>query len=213
MVPASRPRVALVRQPVSRDPKNGQLARLDPSLSMRLTPPLEPGLPPIACEDAEVLILGSFPGGRSLAEQRYYAHRQNRFWPVMERLTGVPPTAPYDERTAALRAHRIALWDVLASCERPGSMDSAIVRASERPNDFSWFFETHRRVRGVCFNGRTAAALFARHVVPEEFWTSSDLSFLILPSTSPAHASMRTPELAARWEAAIRHLAGLTASA
>lgn len=172
---------------------------------------LADGLPPISRPDARVLVLGSFPGGRSLAERRYYAHGQNRFWPVMAAFTGVAATAAYDVRTAALLERRIALWDVLASCERPGSMDAAIVRASERPNDFSAFFERHGAIDAVCFNGRTAAALFARHVVPEDFWAASGLAFIMLPSTSPAHAAMRTPALADQWAATLRRLVSSSA--
>jgi hypoxanthine-DNA glycosylase len=165
--------------------------------------PVHPGLPPISRRDARVLILGSFPGERSLAMRRYYAHGQNRFWPTVAHLTGTGADVPYAARLDALTAHGIALWDVLASCERRGSMDQAIVRGSEVVNDFSGFFASHADLRAVFFNGRAAADLFARHVVPEDLWDGSGLVFGKLPSTSPAHAAMRADELAARWRSAI----------
>jgi TDG/mug DNA glycosylase family protein len=171
------------------------------------------GLPPVATPDAVVLVLGSYPGAQSLAMRRYYAHGQNRFWRTIGTITGTPADVPYETRLAALTAHRIALWDVLETCERPGSMDHAIVRESEVPNDFAAFLERHDALRGVFFNGRAAAALFARHVLPEEYWNDTGLVFGKLPSTSPAHAAMRADELAARWRDAILPLLSSRAEA
>jgi hypoxanthine-DNA glycosylase len=171
------------------------------------------GLPPVASRDAMVLVLGSYPGAQSLATRRYYAHGQNRFWATMGRIVGVQESAPYEERLCALRAHRVALWDVLATCEREGSMDADIVPDTEVVNDFAGFFARHRAIRGVCFNGRTAAALFARHVLPEDFWGESDLLFQVLPSTSPAHAAMRARELADHWDRAINRVLPVSSSA
>lgn len=176
------------------------------------TPPesTRAGLAPITNSAARVLILGSFPGRRSLEEQRYYAHGQNRFWRAMERITSMPSSAPYDERIAALRASGVALWDVLASCERRGSLDADIVRGSEEPNDFATFLDAHPALRGVCFNGRAAAALFSRHVLPDTYWEDTGLLFLALPSTSPAHASIGVDALAARWFDALAPLLGVS---
>lgn len=166
------------------------------------------GLPPVHASDAKVLVLGSFPGVRSLAEQQYYAHPQNRFWPTMGSVCGFEPRAPYAERVRGLRTCRVALWDVLGACTRVGSLDSAIVIGTEEPNDFGSLFERCPRIRGVLFNGQKAAQSFARHVVPEEFWAGSGLEFVVLPSTSPAHAAMRPPELAGRWREALGALIG-----
>lgn len=177
-------------------------------------PTYEPaGLPPVASRDAMVLVLGSYPGAQSLATRRYYAHGQNRFWGTMSRIVGVGESAPYEERLCALRAHRVALWDVLATCEREGSMDADIVPGTEVVNDFAAFFARHRAIRGVCFNGRTAAALFSRHVLPEDVWDDSDLLFQVLPSTSPAHAAMRARELADHWDRAINRVLPVSSSA
>lgn len=161
------------------------------------------GLAPVFASGARVLVLGSFPGERSLAEQQYYAHPQNRFWPTMGVACGFDPRMPYQHRVDALRACGVALWDVLGACVRVGSLDSAIVLGSEVPNDFGALFERCTGIRGVLFNGQKARQSFARHVVPEEFWDGTGLTFMTLPSTSPAHAAMRPIELARRWHAAL----------
>jgi len=127
------------------------------------------GLPPILAPGARVLILGSFPGARSLAEARYYAHPQNRFWHTVAPVVGCAAGAPYEARTDALRRGGVALWDVLASCERSGSLDSAIIPGSEIPNDIGDLLEQSSALRCVLFNGRKAAEMFARLVVPEEY--------------------------------------------
>lgn len=98
---------------------------------------------PIAAPDAEILILGSMPGRASLAAGQYYAHAQNAFWRIMAELLGFDATAPYAERTQALKSARIALWDVLHSCEREGSLDTNIDRETLVANDFAAFLREH----------------------------------------------------------------------
>ncbi len=166
------------------------------------------GLPPVLGPDARVLILGSFPGERSLAEQRYYAYPQNRFWPTMGAVCGFDPRGPYDARLGALRRCGVALWDVLGACVRVGSLDSAIVPGSEEPNHFGELFARCPAIRGVVFNGQTAKRSFARLVVPEEFWPDAGIAFSLLPSTSPAHAALRPAEVAAQWRAALGPFVG-----
>ncbi len=82
------------------------------------------GFPPVAGADARILVLGSLPGDRSISEQQYYAHPQNAFWPIMRELFGIE--GDYSVRCKRLIENRIALWDVLHSSVRPGSMDSDI---------------------------------------------------------------------------------------
>jgi hypoxanthine-DNA glycosylase len=157
---------------------------------------------PIADARARVLVLGSMPGERSLAQREYYAHPQNRFWRILATLTGVAHDAPYAVRIASLKDAGIALWDVLASCRRESSLDSAIERASMRANDFAAFFAAHPRLTHVCFNGATAEAVFRRHVratLPER-----PIRYERLPSTSPAHAGMPAAQKARRWRTALR---------
>lgn len=162
------------------------------------------GLPPIGGPCPSVLILGSFPGARSLADGQYYAHPQNRFWHILAPVIDRAPDAPYEARTDALRLAGVAVWDVLASCERRGSLDSGIVRGSEIPNDFSALMGRRPALQRVLFNGRRAAEMFSRLVVPEDLWLDLGVALHVLPSTSPANASVRLDALRTSWTAALR---------
>lgn len=153
--------------------------------------------PPIAAPHARLLVLGSMPGAASLAAGQYYAHPRNAFWPIMGALYGFDPRAAYAERVACLQAAGVAVWDVLASCVRPGSLDSAIDATSAQPNDFRAFFAAHQGIRRVYFNGAAAEAAYRRHVLPQGAW--ADLPALRLPSTSPAHAALDLARKAEAW--------------
>lgn len=154
------------------------------------------GFPPIAAPDARVLILGTLPGQASLTARQYYAHPRNAFWPILGTIAGFAPDAPYEARVAALVRARIAVWDVCEAAVRPGSLDSAIAADSVKPNDFATFFAHHRHVARVCFNGGTAARLYRRHALPDR-----GIEFVVLPSTSPAHAAMNLAAKRRRWVA------------
>jgi hypoxanthine-DNA glycosylase len=144
------------------------------------------GFPPIERDDASVLILGSLPGQASLAAHEYYAHPQNAFWQIMRELTGAEGS--YAERCESLRAASIAVWDVLASSVRPGSMDADIQLDSAVANDFRSFFSTHPALRLVGFNGRKSEQMFQKFVGRHD--GDANLRFELLPSTSPAYASL-----------------------
>lgn len=154
-----------------------------------------------------ILILGSMPGAASLAAQRYYAHPRNLFWPIMARLCGFDPALDYPLRLRALTSTGIALWDVLARCERPGSLDTAIVRSSERPNPIEALLSAHTTIRLVACNGGTAHALFRRHIVPVIAPdVAGRIEVLRLPSTSPANASMSPALREHAWQCLARWL-------
>lgn len=155
--------------------------------------------PPIERADAHVLILGSMPGEASLRAGQYYAHPHNLFWPIMCGLLDIAPSAPYREKAHALQSARIALWDVLRSCRRKGSLDSGIDDASLVPNDFAAFFRHHPDIRRVFFNGTKAEACYRRHVLP--FIVPKNIEYLRLPSTSPANASISREHKLAAWRA------------
>ena len=159
------------------------------------------GFPPVADARARCLILGSMPGAASLAAGAYYAHPRNAFWRIMGELVGAGPQLPYAERLLRLQEAGIALWDVLAACERPGSLDADIVPASVRSNDFRGFLAAHPQIERVCFNGTAAENLFRRHVLPA--LENAGLRLLRLPSTSPAHAARGYEEKLAAWRTAI----------
>jgi double-stranded uracil-DNA glycosylase len=158
---------------------------------------------PIAAAGARVLILGSMPGERSLAAGQYYAHERNLFWTIMGALIGAGPELSYPARVRRLCANGIALWDVLAACERRGSLDAAIRPDSIRVNAFAPFFRRHPRITHVFFNGGTAERLFLTRVLPILPEPAAGLTMQRLPSTSPAYAAMRAADKLAKWRAVI----------
>jgi hypoxanthine-DNA glycosylase len=146
--------------------------------------------PPLAGADARILILGSMPGRVSLEHNEYYAHPRNAFWRIMGDCFGCGPELAYAERARCLQGHGVAVWDVLKSCIRAGSLDSDIDADSERPNDVRAFLRAHRQLRFIYFNGGKAEQAFRKHLgarIAREF---PQLSRARLPSTSPAHAGL-----------------------
>ncbi len=158
--------------------------------------------PPIAAADARVLILGSMPGEASLAAGEYYAHPRNAFWPIMGALLGFDPALPYAERARRLAAAGVALWDVAQSCVRPGSLDARMRDIT--PNDFAPFLAAHPGIRHVFFNGAKAEELFVRLVLRRGI--AAGIPRRRLPSTSPAHASLRPDEKRERWRIVLQAL-------
>ena len=140
------------------------------------------GLPPIAHRDARLLILGSLPGDASLAARRYYAHPTNQFWRLLGVAIGEPlADLAYDERLARLAARAIALWDVIASASRRGSLDQAIRGAGA--NAVEQLLQDLPGLQAIAFNGATAAAIGRRLVAP----VAGELVLLDLPSSSAAN--------------------------
>jgi hypoxanthine-DNA glycosylase len=150
--------------------------------------------PAVVAPDTRVLILGSLPGERSLAEGRYYAHPRNLFW----RLTGAVigrdlETLAYEARLEALLAAKIGLWDTVASATRAGSLDAAIREAEHNP--LAELAETLPALRAVAFNG-AASAKIGMAALAER-----GLALIPLPSSSPANASMPYAEKLRLWRA------------
>lgn len=164
-------------------------------------PSIVESFPPIARTDAHLLILGSMPGVASLRAGQYYAHPQNLFWKMIGQILGFDPKAPYAERVVCLQDAGIALWDVLASCRRPGSLDADIHAASVVANDLPGFLATYPGIARICFNGATAETMFRRHVLPQ--LARPDIETLRLPSTSPANASIPLQQKMEAWHAAL----------
>jgi TDG/mug DNA glycosylase family protein len=157
------------------------------------------GFEPIANINARVLIWGSLPGRVSLEMQQYYAQPRNAFWPIMGRLLCFDPAMPYAMRVAQLKSARIALWDVCASADRNGSLDSAIVNISVRPNDFAAFLARYPGITTVYFNGAKSEMLYRNLVMPRLPQEHQRLKYVALPSTSPAHAAMSLAQKLRRW--------------
>ncbi len=126
--------------------------------------------PPISKPDANILILGTMPGERSLALNQYYGHGGNQFWKIMFSCFGMPYSSDYIAKTKLLIENGIALWDVLQHCEREGSADIAII--GEFPNNFKGFFEKHPAVKTILFNGNNAAEYFQKYIAQMDLNTS-----------------------------------------
>ena len=159
---------------------------------------------PVAHATSRILILGSMPGKESLRMGQYYAHPRNLFWPILGKLAGAAPGLPYDQRIRALQRARIALWDVLESCARDGSLDSRIDNDSRVANDFRSFFERHPKITHVFFNGAKAEACYRTCVLPDD--RLKPLQYRRLPSTSPANAGIPYERKFEAWRTIRGHL-------
>jgi len=146
------------------------------------------GLPPIVSLNTRLLILGSFPGVASLRAQQYYGHPHNQFWKILQAIWPAHPMATgegsYPERCQWLLDRGLGLWDVYASCERAGSLDSAIRNA--QVNDFASLKARCPQLKLIAHNGGESykhAKLVRSSLGVEHF------PLVKLPSTSPANAS------------------------
>lgn len=161
------------------------------------------GFPPSIDDKCTILILGSMPGVTSLERQQYYAHPQNRFWPLMAQLLENSPAAPaaYEDRLQMLLHHHIALWDSIDTCERSGSLDTAIRNIAA--NDFSAFLEKYPSIHTICFNGAKSFQTFKRY--NKELLKNPAIRFLPMPSTSPANARWHMDMLKTTWKKAFQN--------
>ena len=156
--------------------------------------------PAIISAQARVLVLGSIPSIASLSKQQYYGHQRNAFWPIMGSLFGAQPTLDYATRKTILMQHHIAVWDVLKSCQRKGSLDQNIDMESIYMNDFIGLFKQHSTIKQVFFNGAAAETVYIRHVLPLVIKDCDYLRYQRLPSTSPAHAALNLQQKIAAWQ-------------
>ncbi len=159
------------------------------------------GFAPIATVNVHTLILGSMPGEDSLRLAQYYANPRNAFWRIISRLSDKQNDLSYDYRLKMLGDHGIALWDVLHSCQRSGSLDSSIRNESVVTNDFAGFFASHPGIRRIFFNGAFAEASYRKHVLPTLDALQTDIAMTRLPSTSPANASLGFEAKLQAWRA------------
>jgi len=151
-----------------------------------------------------MLILGTLPGKVSLEAGEYYAQPRNHFWRIVQELFGSPAELSYEHRKRLLIEKSIALWDVLASGDREGSLDSAIQLLTAVPNDFRKFFNTHENIELICFNGKMAAKIYERKVISGLAVNMRQIPLHVLPSTSPANATLRFEQKLSCWRAVLR---------
>lgn len=160
-------------------------------------PPLR-GLPPVIAPHSRLLILGSFPGEASLAAGHYYAHPRNLFWPILGEVLGEPLDEwPFERRYEAVLAAGLAIWDVWGACRREGSLDSAIREGAA--NDFVRLHRLAPRLGAVLFNGQAAGRFEPR-------FRDAGYRTRVMPSTSPAYASMPRERKLESWREAIESL-------
>lgn len=147
---------------------------------------------PLINGKTKTLILGSLPGDRSLKQNEYYAHPQNRFWKVIRHLFNSPDVTNYTDKINLLLDHGIGLWDVCAEAARPGSMDLAI--KDESPNQIMALLQENPTIEQVVFNGQKAYNLYLKYFEKKE-----DIIYVCLPSTSPANAKTNLEKLIEHW--------------
>ena len=148
---------------------------------------------PITSHNANILILGTMPGTKSLELNQYYGHKQNNFWKFMFTILKQDFSDDYQTRKSLLQKNNIALWDVLQFCDRVGSLDSAI--KNEIANDFETFLEQHPNIKTILFNGQKAAAFFKKYVHLKKSYT-----LITLPSSSPANAGKSFESKLEEWK-------------
>lgn len=164
------------------------------------------GFPPIADNNAVILILGSMPSIKSLQAEQYYAHPRNSFWFIMTKLFANNTELDYAQRKALLRNNRVALWDVLNTCQRKGSLDSSIKNESTIVNDFNKFFAEHPLIKAVYFNGSRAQQEYNKHVLALLDEKFSAIEYIRMPSTSPAMASLNREQKLQQWKSILQYL-------
>lgn len=148
--------------------------------------------PPLYNKDSRILILGSFPSVKSREQMFFYGHPQNRFWKVLSSVFECNEPETIEEKKQFLFKNRIALWDVIASCEITGSSDSSIDNV--KVNDLSEILK-EADIRQIFVNGKTAEKYFNKYIKPE-----INRNAVCLPSTSPANAAWSVNRLIEKWE-------------
>lgn len=147
---------------------------------------------PIFDKNSEILVLGSFPSVKSRENNFYYAHPQNRFWRVVASVYSCPVPKTVEEKKNMLLSNKIAVWDVIKSCEITGSADSTI--KSVIPNDLSEILSV-ADIKKIYANGKTAQSLYNKYIKK-----NTGVDIISLPSTSPANAAYSLEKLIKEWK-------------
>lgn len=153
---------------------------------------LKTSFPPVSNAETEILILGTFPGDRSLQLGEYFAHPRNRFWKIIAAITNNPLPKNYSKKLELLHSNRIGLWNMLHKAEREGSLDAAI--QNEVPNELPAFITKHKKLRVIAFDGQKPEAFHDKY-----FTRRDNLTYISLPSCSPANARFNLEALCEKW--------------
>ncbi len=155
----------------------------------------------IVNDNTHTMVIGSMPGVASLNAGEYYAHKHNLFWQLVFEAFGEEYSSPdFNTKTTLLLAHGIGLWDAAKSCTRDGSLDTNIKNVI--PNDFKMLFQKYPNIKRLLFNGQKAFQLFKKYNAP----LLNDLDYIILPSTSPANASIPLCQRKQAWIRALTNV-------
>lgn len=160
---------------------------------------MKQAFPPLVNQNSRILILGTMPGEKSLELQEYYGNKGNSFWKLLFTLFNRPLPKEYIEKKQLLEENNIALWDVLAYCERTGSLDSNI--KNEKANDFESFYKQYPNIKHVFFSSKNASNFYDKYVGRKK-----DLQYSILPSPSGANASKSFLQKLEEWKAILEAL-------
>lgn len=147
---------------------------------------------PLYSKDSIILILGSFPSQKSREQMFFYGHPQNRFWRVLSAVFECDTPETVDQKREFILSHKIALWDVIASCEIEGSADSSIKNVV--PNDFTEILNT-ADINQIFVNGKTAHKFYNKYIKD-----TLGREAVCLPSTSPANAAWSVEKLVSAWK-------------
>lgn len=148
-------------------------------------------IPPVFNAESRILILGSFPSIKSRQGEFFYHHPQNRFWKIISSVCEEPLPESIEEKRAMLLQNRIAVWDVIQSCEITGSSDSSIKNVV--PNDLTALLNT-TKIKYIIANGNTAYQLYMKYIFPQ-----LERKIIKMPSTSPANAAYNVERLLKEW--------------
>jgi len=160
---------------------------------------------PVIGIDPRVLILGSMPGVISLHATQYYGNPRNAFWPILSDLFGIEINCDYEQRVEQVSRLPLILWDTIKTCHREGSLDSNIQKHQLEANDIPALLNRYPGVVLVVFNGATSEKYFRRLVKPE-LPEGSGLTFMKMPSTSPANAGSNFKQKLAAWSELLKYL-------
>lgn len=155
---------------------------------------------PIIDTASEILVLGSMPGDESLRKNEYYGNPRNQFWRILYSIFGKEKEEVYETRLAFALGHKFALWDVIETCQREGSLDSNIKEAL--PHDFKSFYQKYPKIKVIAFNGGKAYDVYRRQV---GFNLKERLIYHSLPSTSPANTQSYEDKLE-KWSILLEYL-------
>ena len=148
-------------------------------------------LKPIYNKNSKILILGSMPSVISRNKNFYYANRNNRFWNIMENLFLTKFNSNLEKRKFLLD-NKIALWDVINSCDIENSSDSSI--SNVIPNDIGRILEK-TRIKTIYVTGKKALELYQKYIYPK-----IGIEAIYLPSTSPANAVLKEEDLIQKYQ-------------